>query len=167
MTINSETAFTRFVPISSFPNAKLPPGVLIFRFEESLTYPNAGHLNKKIKNYVMDKTPYFGIHKSPEERLWSDDTEEIAKKRQKFLHNRTNTQYLKGTLPNGIHRDTQASDIDESNIPTFNEQVWLANRLKWVIFDFSSVSIVDSSGFQMLHGKKRNNVNCSLILNKY
>lgn len=31
-----------------------PPGVLIFRFDESLTYPNAGFISDKIMHYVQD-----------------------------------------------------------------------------------------------------------------
>lgn len=31
-----------------------PPGVLIFRFDESLTYPNAGFISDKILHYVQD-----------------------------------------------------------------------------------------------------------------
>ncbi|KAI7851972.1 sulfate transporter family-domain-containing protein [Circinella umbellata] len=50
-----------------------PPGVLIFRFDESLTYPNAGFISDKIMHYVQDN---FTSGRPPPttrgERAWND-----------------------------------------------------------------------------------------------
>ncbi|KAI9265010.1 sulfate transporter family-domain-containing protein [Phascolomyces articulosus] len=50
-----------------------PPGVLIFRFDESLTYPNAGFISDKIMYYVQDN---FTSGRPPPttrgERAWND-----------------------------------------------------------------------------------------------
>ncbi|KAL1914562.1 uncharacterized protein VTP21DRAFT_8187 [Calcarisporiella thermophila] len=43
-----------------------PPGVLIFRFEEALTYPNANYIADKIVEYVEKHTRYAG--KQPEKK---------------------------------------------------------------------------------------------------
>ncbi|KAI9493598.1 sulfate transporter family-domain-containing protein [Zychaea mexicana] len=50
-----------------------PPGVLIFRLDESLTYPNAGFISDKIMHYVQDNfTSGLAPPTTRGERAWND-----------------------------------------------------------------------------------------------
>ncbi|KAG9288835.1 hypothetical protein G9A89_001159 [Geosiphon pyriformis] len=97
----------------SFPDAKNPPeGVLIFRFDESLTYPNSSYLEDKVVTYAKKRTrSYFKRAEKKGDRPWNDAG---AK--------RTEDETANATLP----------------------------RLKAVVFDFSAVSIIDTTGVQTL-----------------
>ncbi|KAI9329476.1 sulfate transporter family-domain-containing protein [Obelidium mucronatum] len=53
------------------PLAPGPQGILVFRIEESLTYPNSGFFAERLKETASDK-------------MWSDDTEERALAREKL-----------------------------------------------------------------------------------
>ncbi|KAJ3089879.1 hypothetical protein HK102_005265 [Quaeritorhiza haematococci] len=55
-----------------------PAGVLIFRIEESLTYPNSAYITEKILEFVRHHTAFGGEKRKPGDRLWCDDTEERA-----------------------------------------------------------------------------------------
>ncbi|KAG9288834.1 hypothetical protein G9A89_001158 [Geosiphon pyriformis] len=58
----------------SFPDAQNPPeGVLIFRFDESLTYPNSSYLEDQIVDYAKVKTrSYFKRAEKKGDRPWND-----------------------------------------------------------------------------------------------
>ncbi|KAI8879841.1 sulfate permease [Backusella circina FSU 941] len=50
-----------------------PPGVVIFRFDEALTYPNAGYTSDKILQYIQDNyTSGSPPPKTKGERAWND-----------------------------------------------------------------------------------------------
>lgn len=57
-----------------------PPGVLIFRFDESLTYPNSSFISDKIMHYVQD---HFTTGAPPPttkgERAWNDPSPLVKK----------------------------------------------------------------------------------------
>ncbi|KAI9314590.1 sulfate transporter family-domain-containing protein [Dichotomocladium elegans] len=57
-----------------------PPGVLIFRFDESLTYPNSGFISDKIMHYVQD---HYSSGAPPPtskgERAWNDPSPLVEK----------------------------------------------------------------------------------------
>ncbi|KAJ3024550.1 UNVERIFIED_CONTAM: hypothetical protein HDU68_008013 [Siphonaria sp. JEL0065] len=61
-----------------------PEGVLVFKIEESLTYPNSGYFQDSLKESVLNNYRYTSAHKAPADKIWSDDTEERALKREKL-----------------------------------------------------------------------------------
>jgi sodium-independent sulfate anion transporter 11 len=64
------------------PNETLvppPEGVLVFRVDEALTYPNATFMFNGLKEAVLERFRYTGKSLSSGDRLWSDNTEEISK----------------------------------------------------------------------------------------
>ncbi|KAI9490488.1 sulfate transporter family-domain-containing protein [Zychaea mexicana] len=52
---------------------KLPRGVLMFRIDESMTYPNSGFVADKIISYCKEQTRRGGKVLSKGERAWNDD----------------------------------------------------------------------------------------------
>ncbi|KAI9193633.1 sulfate transporter family-domain-containing protein [Polychytrium aggregatum] len=57
-----------------------PAGVLVFRPEESLTYPNASYITEKILDEAKERTRYGGVvTKHSNDKVWSDSTG-LAKK---------------------------------------------------------------------------------------
>ncbi|KAJ3053404.1 hypothetical protein HDU99_007985, partial [Rhizoclosmatium hyalinum] len=63
---------------------KAPEGILVFKIEESLTYPNSGYFVDRLKDTVIKSYRYTNAaYLSNGERMWCDDTEERAKKREK------------------------------------------------------------------------------------
>ncbi|BFZ60376.1 hypothetical protein YB2330_001412 [Saitoella coloradoensis] len=94
------------------------PGVMIFRLEESFTFPNSRYIKSQLLKQVFAYTN--GVTKDADDsnRLWSDDLED----RIKCMRERA------GTLEHG------------DRLP----------RLRAVIFDFSAVNNLDSTGLQAL-----------------
>ncbi|CAG8674013.1 16705_t:CDS:2 [Funneliformis caledonium] len=82
-----------YVPIGhpSFKSVNNPPdGVLVFRFDESLTYPNASYVDDQIVDYARKNTKSFFIQeKKKGDRPWneleisndSDDSNKVQKPR--------------------------------------------------------------------------------------
>ncbi|ORY45708.1 sulfate permease [Rhizoclosmatium globosum] len=60
---------------------KVPEGILVFKIEESLTYPNSSFFIDKLKETVIDNFRYTSTRNVPKgERSWSDDTEQPERK---------------------------------------------------------------------------------------
>ncbi|KAI9340487.1 sulfate transporter family-domain-containing protein, partial [Obelidium mucronatum] len=63
---------------------KAPEGILVFKIEESLTYPNSGFFIDKLKETVLDNFRYSSTASTrPADKVWSDDTEQRALEREK------------------------------------------------------------------------------------
>ncbi|KAL1915203.1 uncharacterized protein VTP21DRAFT_7479 [Calcarisporiella thermophila] len=93
-----------------------PPGILIFRFEEALTYPNANFIADRLIEYVEENTRRAGERpKRKGDRPWNDA----------------------GDKP---HIRNSSSASTERDKPV----------LKALVFDFSGVPHVDTTGLQML-----------------
>ncbi|KAI9103691.1 sulfate transporter family-domain-containing protein [Phlyctochytrium arcticum] len=107
-----------------------PPGILVFRLEESLTYPNANYFAEHVKEIVIDRTEYGGPVLKANQRLWCDDTEDRIKKSRK----------------------TAASNAAAKN--DFNTPSPLPH-LRGVVFDMSAVNGLDTTGVQTLVDLRR------------
>ncbi|KAJ3022046.1 UNVERIFIED_CONTAM: hypothetical protein HDU68_009347 [Siphonaria sp. JEL0065] len=66
------------------PLVPAPEGVLVFKIEESLTYPSSGFFAERLKETVLRNYRYTSGHKAAADRMWRDDTEERALKREKL-----------------------------------------------------------------------------------
>ncbi|KAI8928398.1 sulfate transporter family-domain-containing protein [Entophlyctis helioformis] len=117
-----------------------PPGIFVFRVEESLTYPNSAYLNDRIKEWVFKHAQYGGANVPPSQRLWSDNLQEealaIQQEREKASSNAVDA-YGKG-----------------------GKDIWLAEdkplpRLRAIVFDLSAVNWIDATGLQTLVDLKR------------
>ncbi|KAG0093387.1 hypothetical protein BGZ93_000064 [Podila epicladia] len=106
---------------NTFETVSAPHGVLVFRIEESTTFPNT----EAFQNWVVDEaqkyTRFGGKVKSAKEKLWSDDQEVHVRNIRKIAH--------------GEH-----SNITDDDLPS----------LRAVIFDFAAVNNIDSTGLQGL-----------------
>ncbi|KAF9155356.1 hypothetical protein BG015_010114 [Linnemannia schmuckeri] len=98
-----------------------PHGILVFRIEESTTFPNT----EVFKTWVVDETYKYtrfgGKVKSATERQWSDDLEIHIRGLRKIAHG-------------------AESNITDDDLP----------RLRAVVLDFSAVNNIDSTGLQGL-----------------
>ncbi|KAH7059938.1 sulfate transporter family-domain-containing protein [Linnemannia elongata] len=98
-----------------------PHGVLVFRIEESTTFPNS----EAFKTWVLDETykyTRFGGHvKETSEKLWSDDMAVHVRNLRKIAHGAD-------------------SNVTDDDLP----------KLRAVVFDFSAVNNIDSTGLQGL-----------------
>lgn len=67
-----------------------PPGVLIYRFEESFTFPNASLLNDRIVDYAKSKTRRGRAtqYKTLGDRPWNEGY--VPRSMEKFLHQNEN-----------------------------------------------------------------------------
>ncbi|KAJ9075082.1 hypothetical protein DSO57_1000362 [Entomophthora muscae] len=97
------------------------PGVIIFRVQESIIFPNIGHLREKLMDHVCE----FTRSGAPptEDKLWSSDNKERA---TRLRHRRA------------AHDDASVPDPD--SLPT----------LRAVILDLGAVNYIDASGIQGL-----------------
>ncbi|KAF9586687.1 hypothetical protein BGW38_009472 [Lunasporangiospora selenospora] len=98
-----------------------PHGVLVFRIEESTTFPNADAFKSWVLDEVYKFTRFGGRVKETAERLWSDDMDVHIRNLRKAAHGND-------------------SNITDDDLP----------KLRAVIFDFSAVNNVDSTGLQGL-----------------
>ncbi|KAJ3395754.1 hypothetical protein CcCBS67573_g07670 [Chytriomyces confervae] len=60
-----------------------PEGILVFKIDESLAYPNSGFFLSKLNEAIFNRFIYTGPSLSNSEKLWCDDSEERAAKREK------------------------------------------------------------------------------------
>lgn len=99
-----------------------PPGVVVFRFDESLTYPNAGFLSDKIMHYIQDN---FSSGSPPPttkgERAWND-RRPLAKKPE-----------------SDEEAAEQARQREEERV-----------KLRAIVLDCSAINHLDSTGVQTL-----------------
>ena len=98
-----------------------PHGVLVFRIEESTTFPNS----EAFKTWVLDETykyTRFGGHiREASEKLWSDDMAVHVRNLRKIAHGAD-------------------SNVTDDDLP----------KLRAVVLDFSAVNSIDSTGLQGL-----------------
>lgn len=95
-----------------------PPGIICFRFDESLTYPNSGFISEKIIEYVRSTTRRGKpLPEKKGDRAWNDSSKPESETENKTV-------------------------------------------LKALVFDFSGVNNLDSTGVQML-------LDCQLAINRY
>lgn len=116
-----------------------PPGILIYRFEEAFTYPNASHLSDLFLDKVREATrPRSSqLYNRPGDRPWNDPGpinpvfRTLAKVTTCGLVKRRMDQKLEDEYDRDQSVDTRP-------------------RLRAIIFDFSSVSNVDTTSVQCL-----------------
>ncbi|KAJ3132551.1 hypothetical protein HK100_005209 [Physocladia obscura] len=94
-------------------DSESPEGILVFKVQEALTYPNSGYILDVVKEVVIDRYRYTNTAVRKADKNWSDDTEARFNARQK--------DGLKPLPP-----------------------------LRAVVLDFSSVTNIDYTGFQIL-----------------
>ncbi|CAO3622858.1 unnamed protein product [Mucor fragilis] len=110
-----------------------PAGVVIFRFDESLTYPNAGYISDKIMHYIQDNfnsgTP---APTTKGERAWND-RRPLAKKPAPTIDEKDSDTASSNT-------DQTAGNDDELELP----------KLRAIVLDCSAINHLDSTGVQTL-----------------
>ncbi|KAF9193454.1 hypothetical protein BGZ51_003258 [Haplosporangium sp. Z 767] len=106
---------------SRFDTVPAPHGIMVFRIEESTTFPNI----ETFKTWVIEEcykyTRFGGRPKPVADRLWSDDLEVHIRNLRKVAHGK-------------------GSNITDNDLP----------RLRAVVLDFSAVNNIDSTGLQGL-----------------
>ncbi|KAF8940790.1 sulfate transporter family-domain-containing protein [Dissophora ornata] len=106
---------------STLDTVSAPNGVLVFRIEESTTFPNAESFKTWVIEEVYKYTRFGGRIKTASEKLWSDDLDIHIRNLRKVAHG-------------------PESHITDEDLP----------KLRSVIFDFSAVNNIDSTGLQGL-----------------
>ncbi|KAJ3146259.1 hypothetical protein HDU89_006400 [Geranomyces variabilis] len=122
-----------------------PPGILVVKLEESLTYPNANYFSEHIKDVVISTTEFGGVVLPPDQKLWCDNTEGKVKAARK-----------KNTAVQVHSLQKVGSDVTISSSPEVSKTVDnKLHRLRAIVFDFSAVNGIDSTGVQMLTDLRR------------
>eukprot|EP00128_Syssomonas_multiformis_P012089 Colp12_sorted_trinity150504_noHs@10697 len=62
--------------IKTEPGTDHSDAIMVFRLQESLTYPNAQHVSNRILKIVHERTRFTGVKRTAGERLWFEDAEE-------------------------------------------------------------------------------------------
>ncbi|KAJ3051298.1 hypothetical protein HK097_007728 [Rhizophlyctis rosea] len=121
-----------------------PPGVLVVRLEESLTYPNSNYLADKVRDVIVARTAFGGKTGKAGDRLWCDVADE--KKREKE----------KKRLDKKARREHAEISAD-GDVGDWDDQKGKVNLvpLRTLILDFSAVNGLDSTGVQMLVDLRR------------
>ncbi|TPX56162.1 hypothetical protein PhCBS80983_g04749 [Powellomyces hirtus] len=118
-----------------------PPGIMVFKLEESLTYPNSNYFADHIKDVVVSRTEFGGKVLTSNDKLWCDDTDrKVAAARKK------NAKEMQHAIQN------TSSDV---NIGDSNPNPPQLHRLRALVFDFSAVNGLDTTGIQMLVDLRR------------
>jgi sodium-independent sulfate anion transporter 11 len=112
---------------SSLPLIEMTPypGIVVFRIEEALTYPNATHLNSTIRAWIQRHTLYGGSL-NPADLLWNQSP--ISSNSAAF-----------------ISHAFESSDI----LPVSSESNPVSTLLA-IVFDMSAVNRIDATGVQTL-----------------
>ncbi|KAJ3041220.1 hypothetical protein HDV00_009758 [Rhizophlyctis rosea] len=118
--------------------APAPAGVLVFRLDESLTYPNSGHVADKIRETVIQSTIFGGEARPASERLWSDDTEERA---ARFAHSDESKKIPKSILHAIVFDMSPVNHTDSTGVQTLVDLRRDVDRFagKPVLFIFAHV----------------------------
>ncbi|ORX90884.1 hypothetical protein K493DRAFT_55124 [Basidiobolus meristosporus CBS 931.73] len=141
-----------------------PPGIIIFRFSESITFLNGEHFKNKVMNAAYIATDPG--EKSPEswgERVWSDDRDSRIKRIRNTFLRRLPSNALSRPRPPAMHSPSSPSAIDsgihdpsnhlhhrgEIPIP-IDDKEEVIPTLRATILDFSGVNHVDYAGLQCL-----------------
>ncbi|KAF8939816.1 hypothetical protein BGZ58_008648 [Dissophora ornata] len=109
-----------------------PPGVLVFRMEESATFPNMETFKNWVQDEVYRHTRFGGFVKTTQDRLWSDDLE--------IYIQRLRAQEGRG------HASLLHSAFEDKDLPF----------LRGVILDCSAMNNIDSTGLQGLRDLREN-----------
>ncbi|KAI8646501.1 sulfate transporter family-domain-containing protein [Parasitella parasitica] len=111
-----------------------PAGVVIFRFDESLTYPNAGYISDKIMHYIQDNFNSGAPAPTTKgERAWND-RRPLAKKAP------TCEKDGEKDASSIAESDETANPADELELP----------KLRAIVLDCSAINHLDSTGVQTL-----------------
>ncbi|KAF9206445.1 hypothetical protein BGZ59_011669 [Podila verticillata] len=105
----------------TFDTEAAPHGVLVFRIEESTTFPNTETFKTWVVEEVYKYTRFGGRVKKVSDRLWSDDLDVHIRELRRVAH--------------GVN-----SNITDNDLP----------KLRALILDFSAVNNIDSTGLQGL-----------------
>ncbi|ORY47693.1 sulfate permease [Rhizoclosmatium globosum] len=107
-----------------------PTGILVFKIDESLTYPNSGYFVKRLKETIIDNFEYTPFHIYRVEREWAAQGME---QRYKYKAERS------------------WNDNTEQRVRERERRGYAAlPKLRAIVLDFSSVSHVDFTGLQAL-----------------
>ncbi|KAF9111319.1 hypothetical protein BGX27_005107 [Mortierella sp. AM989] len=106
---------------STFDTVPAPHGVLVFRIEESTTFPNTETFKTWVVEEAYKYTRFGGKAKAAKEKLWSDNMDIHIHDLRKIAHG-------------------PDSNITDDDLP----------RLRAVILDFSAVNNIDTTGLQGL-----------------
>ncbi|KAI9349749.1 sulfate transporter family-domain-containing protein [Obelidium mucronatum] len=107
-----------------------PDGILVFKIDESLTYPNSGYFTKRLKQTVIENFKYNAFHIYKVERKWDKSGTE-----QRYKY-KTERSWNDDTEERVAERERQGL----ASLPP----------LRAIVLDFSSVSHVDYTGLQAL-----------------
>jgi sodium-independent sulfate anion transporter 11 len=99
-----------------------PPGIAVFRIEETLSYPNAGHVTAIIEKWVSENTSYNGKILSVGEQMWC----EAASSKKNY------------------------SSVISDNGAWEENSILQKPVLEAIVFDFSAVNGIDATGVQTL-----------------
>lgn len=105
----------------TFDTEAAPHGVLVFRIEESTTFPNTETFKTWVVDEVYKYTRFGGRVKKVSDRLWSDDLDVHIRELRRVAHGAN-------------------SSITDNDLP----------KLRALILDFSAVNNIDSTGLQGL-----------------
>lgn len=117
-----------------------PAGVVIFRFDESLTYPNASYISDKIMHYIQDNfnsgTP---APTTKGERAWNDRRPLAKKPRPASIANEKDNDAA-----------SSAADSDDDDQTTDHNYKQELPKLRAIVLDCSAINHLDSTGVQTL-----------------
>ncbi|KAG0335653.1 hypothetical protein BG000_007345 [Podila horticola] len=105
----------------TFDTEPTPHGILVFRIEESTTFPNTETFKTWVVDEVYKYTRFGGRVKKVSDRLWSDDLDVHIRDLRHVAHG-------------------PDSNITDNDLP----------KLRALILDFSAVNNIDSTGLQGL-----------------
>ncbi|KAI7907534.1 sulfate transporter family-domain-containing protein [Cokeromyces recurvatus] len=115
-----------------------PDGLVIFRFDESLTYPNAGFISDKIMHYIQDNfNSGASIPRTKGEQAWNDRRSIVVKKASKKKNQRR--------IARGENEEEELKELP---------------RLHAIVLDCSAINHLDSTGVQTL-------LDLKLSINRY
>ncbi|GJJ73947.1 solute carrier family 26 (sodium-independent sulfate anion transporter), member 11 [Entomortierella parvispora] len=106
---------------ATFDTVPAPHGVLVFRIEESTTFPNTETFKSWVTEEVYKYTRFGGKVKAVSEKLWSDNLDVHIRNLRKIAHG-------------------SDSNITDDDLP----------RLRAVVLDFSAANNIDTTGLQGL-----------------
>ncbi|KAI8619705.1 sulfate transporter family-domain-containing protein [Chytriomyces sp. MP71] len=93
--------------------AEAPEGVLVFKIDESLAYPNSSYFLELLNETIFDRFSYTGPVLTNAQKLWADDTEERV--RRKHGDNDAALPPLKAV----VFDFSAASRVDFTGLQTF------------------------------------------------
>ncbi|KAI1315995.1 hypothetical protein EDD11_010577 [Mortierella claussenii] len=159
--------------------ASLPPGVLVFRMEESATFPNMETFKTWAQDQVYRHTRFGGVVRTAHDRLWSDNLElhiqrlrthqhlqqQYALNEQQHRLSRMERRYNEGdedTTTSLLHSkpssppllpfSPSSSSSSSSPLPSDKDLPFL----RAVILDCSAMNNIDTTGLQGIRDLNEN-----------